>query len=276
MKKLIKVLLAVTTLISISGCGKMHNPEVEIYKLNEQKLDELMTDQSVSCDNLSQPCPAGVARIFMINKNYTGDSGLCSGFMIAPDVLVTNAHCMRTNQRCRQAHISIYDESGNLHNRKCASILYRYEEDGGRKEFQFKTKIDIAIIKLDRNYLGKYPKVKRTTKQQLKEGQKINAWVIDHSGMASDDKNVNPLDFRITELNCYVSNEKGPKSIMLNNCPSIGGNSGSMVMDENNNVIGVLWGGNYEGDANTAMYSRRNSDAFSLITPSKYFSDYAK
>jgi len=64
--------------------------------------------------------------------------------------------------------------------------------------------------------------------------------------------------------------------MLLGNCPVIHGNSGSPLVNNFDEIVGVIWGSTVdeEVDAKTDLVERRNLNDFALVTELKHFKDY--
>lgn len=158
-------------------------------------------------------------------------SALCSGFLVADDVLVTAGHCI-TNQKDCLDHFWVFDyaynDAGQLYQKKfksheqnvfqCKEIISRSQDSS--------TLNDYAVIKLDRS--TNRPAL--VYRNEGRVGADANLIVIGHpSGLptkVSDNafvrKNVNDFYFQT-------------------NLDSFSGNSGSAVIDSNTGLVeGIL------------------------------------
>lgn len=63
---------------------------------------------------------------------------------------------------------------------------------------------------------------------------------------------------------------------MLKNCPVIHGNSGSPMVNNYNEIVGVIWGSTVDEniDADYDLYDRRLLNDYALVTELKHFKDY--
>lgn len=162
----------------------------------------------------------------------------CSGFLIAPNKMVTAGHCITdandcaqtqfvfdftmTNQSSAQTQFATHQVFG------CKKILGRQQESDG---------VDFAIIELDNPVLDRVP-LKLSNNQSLKSGDKL--FVIGHpSGLplkVTDDANVRMVDDNA--------------GFFQANLDTYGGNSGSAVFNATTyEVEGILVRG--ENDFNT-------------------------
>lgn len=194
------------TLVANQGTGE------EYYQLN----DESLADGMNVCEDerfASQPSAA-----------------MCSGFLVAPDLLVTAGHCVNSKFDC-QGNVWVFDynmdkETGKAKTKvdpknlyKCAEIVnYKYGWDIGN---------DYALIQLDRVVEGREAlEIRKEGAVQV--GEKIT--VIGHpSGLPS--KVAGGAAVRSIE----------PREYFVANLDTFGGNSGSAVFNATTNVVeGIL------------------------------------
>jgi len=148
----------------------------------------------------------------------------CSGFLVAPDVLVTAGHCMETNFDCETKRW-VFDfvkgvktlNSENVY--KCVEILSQ-KLDGRTQE-------DYAVVRLDRAVSGR-DHLSFRTKGDVAKDQKLV--VIGHpSGLPT--KIADGAKVRSTN----------DKAFFVANLDTFGGNSGSAVLDAETGLVeGIL------------------------------------
>lgn len=153
----------------------------------------------------------------------------CSGFLVAPDVLVTAGHCVQNNSDC-SSNYWVFDykmmnadafkntfTSAEVY--KCTSIVAR--------ELNNKTKNDFAIIKLDRVVTGRAPLKFRTSG---KVSEKADLVVIG---------NPSGIPTKITEGGTMRTNTN--PVYFVANLDTFAGNSGSAVIDTQSGLVeGIL------------------------------------
>jgi len=183
------------------------------------------------------------------DRNICGDekftdqttAASCSGFLVAPDVMVTAGHCMQRDSDCKSNYwvfgFSI-DSPGSEEYRKvnyenvysCKSIISTKLENY--------SKLDYAIIQLDRPVVGRTPlKVRKTG--DVRVGDPLV--VIGHpSGLPQ--KVADGAEVR----------DAGNEIFFVANLDTFGGNSGSAVFNEDTGLVeGILVRGetDYEPDS---------------------------
>jgi V8-like Glu-specific endopeptidase len=153
--------------------------------------------------------------------------GNCSGFLVAPDLLVTAGHCVPSQSQCNDAVWAFDYRNENISNltlRKenvynCVKII--------NQELNSSTKADYALIQLDRRVTGRRP-LKFRTSGKVKTGTDLV--VIGHpSGLP-------------TKISAGASVKKnGEDQYFVSDLDTYGGNSGSAVFDAKTGQIeGIL------------------------------------
>ena len=239
--------------------------------LTQDQIQEIMDHQILTCAGIGgHPCPAGVSRLLTLDQLSADDSYVCSGFMVGPNTLVTNHHCISTIEQCRNTYIAIYDGSSYLQTR-CKSIIESQEDYADENDPH--RKIDFVVIETVDSYFGTTFEL---SPSQAQVGDTITAWVVDHIGLdrplASEQ---NPYEARITEFSCKVMNQTDSDSLVLETCPIIYGNSGSPILNSLGQVVGVIWGATEAGvNSNMDLALRRSLSGLGIATETIYFKDY--
>lgn len=194
------------TLVANQGTGE------EYYQLN----DESLADGMNVCEDerfASQPSAA-----------------MCSGFLVAPDLLVTAGHCVNSKFDC-QGNVWVFDynmdkETGKAKTKVDPKNLYKCAEIVNYK-YGWDTDNDYALIQLDRVVEGR-DALEIRKEGAVQVGEKIT--VIGHpSGLPS--KVAGGAAVRSIE----------PREYFVANLDTFGGNSGSAVFNATTNVVeGIL------------------------------------
>ena len=161
---------------------------------------------------------------------YKQPSGaFCSGFLIAPNKIMTAGHCIRNEQACADVRFAfdyrmksssrVNDTLSANQVYKCKSILGWKEEDAGA---------DFAIIELDRPVTGRRP-LRLASNRALRRGTKLV--VIGHPA---------GIPTKITD-GAAVRTVNTAAGFFVANLDTYGGNSGSAVFNERTlEVEGIL------------------------------------
>jgi V8-like Glu-specific endopeptidase len=255
--------------VMLAACGKQPHKTIKLkVKISEEEIQAIMSNQFFECGSVDgSPCPSGVARLFILDKEDAESSSVCTGFMVDNDTMVTNQHCVSSLAICRNTYVAIFDGSSYQEN-KCKTII-KTLNDGGPKERG--KKIDVAIIKLEKSFKGKTFAI---SEKKVYSDDELSVWVIDHTGLA--DRNSNPYFSRITQFKCTAGSVSMNQSMILNNCPVIKGNSGSPVLNSSGSFIGVVWGSTAPKTINAAtpLSERRRLSFQAAVTDVTFFKDY--
>lgn len=162
-------------------------------------------------------------------------SMICSGFLIAPNIMVTAGHCIGNQARCENVKF-VFDYKINPKTKRANMIVSKDNVYSCKKLIDAKlthdkktgNQRDYALIELDRNVEGVTP-LKYRTQGMIKNNQSI--MVIGHpSGLPQKVTG----DARIFENNSKMS-------FFKTNLDTYGGNSGSATFDEATGLVeGIL------------------------------------
>lgn len=192
----------------------------------------IIAGQTITCSDQSF-CPEGIARMFTINFEDVNNSSTCSAFLVAPDVVMTNTHCVHGAKKNLEKICSglyfVFPGQGFTYSAQCSNILWSNRHQTSNHNYRSGDN-DFALIKLDRNIPLTPLKISRGG---LKQGANVFPVVVDQMG---------GFNARITKLECQIEKVIAKQGVLkLSNCPVISGNSGSPVLDENQNVIGIIF-----------------------------------
>ncbi len=162
----------------------------------------------------------------------------CTGFLVSEDLLVTAGHCgvnigevRNSSDNYCEAYTWLFDYTAATNSKRvskkniytCKEIIYavQQEEDGFTHDF--------ALIRLDRKVEGRKPL--KLANQKLKKNDDV--YMIGHPM---------GLPMKYTP-NAHVFDDNVGRSYFTN-LDAFGGNSGSPVFNDDDEVIGVLIAGN--------------------------------
>lgn len=244
--------MLVSILILSTGCGakkKKNSDTKRTTKISSEEINYIIDNQYIICEAMDYgSCPKGITRILTLNRKNAEKSSVCSGFVVGPKTLVTNAHCIPNKKACKNSYFAIYNGPGSYSKNRCAKII---ETELDSKDANDRSKArDYTIVELESEYHEGFLNV---SPRSLVQYEELSAWVVDHTGL-DDPFNPNLLESRITELPCIVQTGLPFASIFLSNCSVVSGNSGSPVLNKNNEVVAIIWGG-AQIDENTRTHS---------------------
>ena len=248
------------------ACSKSSSSSKRETTIQQEDVSEIMNNQNFECASLGGSCPSGMARLLIVNPTIPGQSAVCSGFMIGPNRLVTNHHCVPDQTFCNTTFVAIYAGSGrNYLSTRCKSVI-RSEQDSPDPNDPNRA-LDYAILETVNAFSGD---VFELSNNLAGAGDLIHSWVIDHTGL--DEVPPNLFDSRVTELDCTVLDQSSKASLVMEDCPIISGNSGGAALNTAGEVIGVIWGGTSTGTINSSidLDIRRQLNELGLATEVNY------
>lgn len=254
-------------LFFLLACGKKGSSDKKRYtRITEEEIAEVLENQKFECASLSAGlCPRGVTRLITVNRQEPDRSSVCSGFMMSSNRLVTNHHCISNEAECANTYFAIYT-GGRPQISRCARILASEEDYADPNDDR--RAIDYSVVETTGNFEGDFFPLAST---RAMERELVHAWVVDHTGL-DDPFEPNLFESRITEFHCRVQNQNEKASLMLEDCPVISGNSGSPILNQKREVLGVVWGATATGlNSNTPLEFRRSLEEFAAVTEMIYF-----
>jgi V8-like Glu-specific endopeptidase len=174
-------------------------------------------------------------------------AGNCSGFLVAPDKLVTAGHCVESVEECKE-HFWVFDYANTEKEEKTFTFkkdqVFRCTKVIERKKDQA-TQADYAVVQLDRAVVGRNPLTVR------KEGKPADDAVFTVIGHPTG------LPTKITS-SAKMRNNKNAVYFVTNS-DTYGGNSGSVVVDSKTGIVeGIL----VRGDTD---YAREGQNCLSSV-----------
>lgn len=244
---------------------------VAVLSANHQSIDSKQIE--IDLDSLEG--------IFCPSEPFAGHSSLsyaCTGFLVAPDLLVTAGHCAsnvgetknETGMYCEafQWLFGYESEKGDgLASKlfpvedfyRCRKIIYAVREES----FPFR---DFALIQLDRPVKGRSPL--NLAKEPVKSTEKLA--MLGHP-WGTPLKLTNDGEVLVNAMN---------RQQFLTNLDAFSGNSGSPVLNEKKEVVGILIGGTPSQDrvphpqASCQVLNRCDSQGKNCLAPDKDTSQF--
>lgn len=164
----------------------------------------------------------------------------CSGSLVAPDIIMTAGHCVKTAESCKSTKFVFgfaVTKAGVMPGTVPTGEVYGCSELIGREQVSYGA--DWALVRLDRKVANHAP-LKYNTQDTLKNGDML--LVIGH-----------PAGLPTKIAGGAVVRDASPKGYLVANLDTYGGNSGSAVFNAKTGVVeGILVRGEtdyvYKGD----------------------------
>jgi hypothetical protein len=230
-----KNILAIVMVVGLSACGGKQSDKVEV--------DLGWTPQTVKVNCPSGDCPDAAGVLILGRRGGRGyQLARCTATMIAPDTIITNAHCDDSIPDYSHAYFIKAGPSGQ--SSVVANVI--------RKTYDKKGEIsgidrDLAIFKLDRAMPGAPKNISRRIPDRM---DRLIAYVIDQAYWDSDFQS-----FDLNKRNCNTKprmalfaggTEDKTLGLALFGCAVKQGNSGSAVyvpgdMQNIQGLINTVW-----------------------------------
>lgn len=229
--------------VLIQGCGGRTTTSSygEMVANNAEGSSNGESDVRLACGS-SEDCPEGIAKMNMLADN--GQGFLCTGTLISSDVVLTNKHCVE-NIRCEDINIYLgKKENGVMTSRTerfgCKEILYSSENEAGVTTAALNNYEDIAAIKLDRAS-SNAPFV-LAQEEGITHREVYSIFKVDHDGFNSG--SISKLSCRPLERNLMsLSPSPYAENKFFAGCRTIGGNSGSPIVNNQGKLVGLVYQG---------------------------------
>lgn len=254
-----------TLLVLAAACGKPESQFIsrKQIQMTQEQMSLILAGQSLTCSDPDY-CPEAVARMFAINFEDVNNSSTCSAFLVAPDLVMTNSHCvfglkMSLEKICSGIYFSFHMQGLN-YSAQCSKIIWRDRHQVGRHYYRNGDN-DFALIRLDHNVpIAPLKLVSNTPRLQ----ERLYPVVVDQLG---------GYNARMTKLDCLVERIIPQYGVVqLADCPVISGNSGSPVFDEKRNVVALIFASsdNKIRHASDELSTRKKSKSKGFALSSEY------
>lgn len=252
--------------IIISSCAPIPREEDNDKKYfnGRHSLEGVLRLAEISCND-PQVCPENVGLVINFSQKTLGyEVGSCTGFLVAPDIVATNSHCVEnssisSNYPFLESKIKLENNCPKHLGIKFANrIAGEHRREYICKEMIFKS--DYSDNKITENADYAYFRIETTPRKPLvisREGVD-NHETLHMIRVTSNTKLTNFFDvghylrkkFESStcqnrygiNINLNGVNRWSPTSTLLN-CSIYQGNSGSPVFNQNNQVVGILHAG---------------------------------
>jgi V8-like Glu-specific endopeptidase len=196
-----------------------------------------------------------------------GGGYTCTGTLLAPDIVLTNAHCV-VNPKTQQVSSQIWFQPnliyGNLQDQADLAFVQEYAVGTDFSDFEGANPHDWAILKLDRPVGEKYgtlPWASLSTRI-LKQNQGQFALI----GYSGDFPEEGPGETAGVHIGCSILGEEN--GLLIHNCDTTGGASGGPIIgiiDGRFQIIGLHAGAIKYSDGKVVNYAVKMSNLDELF-----------
>jgi Trypsin-like peptidase domain len=162
---------------------------------------------------------------FIKSENGFPKRFVCTGFMVADNLLLTNEHCVNTQEICATTKI-LFGLSINQF-----GIARPKEQARCTTIEKMSFPLDYALLRLDGSPGQRWGKLEFADRAPL-PGDKI--FIVQHP--AGEAKQISDLDCRVDGV---AVNGRAQNSDLSHSCDTLGGSSGSPVLNEGGEVVGL-------------------------------------
>ncbi len=166
---------------------------------------------------------------------------VCSAFLIQPDVVMTNRHCLQEALRkpgsaCQGIQFS-FPSTPQFPSEKvnCKTVL----QTSDSLQAPVKWVADMALLLLEKPV---HRSVLEISSEILQESQSLDVLKVDPAPMGKNTPVIRKIrcQMGISANNSYFTSSPSPEMTLLN-CPIISGNSGSPILNQSGKAVGLVW-----------------------------------
>lgn len=231
---------ALLTLLGSCGGGNSSGPASVTLPPHERSesvvtnssIDEILTRSHLECSDSQGNCPKGLALLVGLDN---GKSYRCSAFVLENGLVYTNSHCLpeklsgASGVSCRDSVGLVFNIDGQMKRVNCETLVKSTPLESRGIQ-------DVAVLKVS------LPDGVKPFKSDLRSrysGERVKILKVDPKG---------DWNGEVSEVSCSLKMNTffgeffdGPQSPALNTlgCETMGGNSGSPIIDKNGFVLGV-------------------------------------
>jgi hypothetical protein len=219
-----KTSLLLLLVMLLAACGRQERRlTIKRTSVSPGDVERILLLQSFSCE--AEDCITGVGRVLTVDLEGQRSGSLCTAFLVSEDLALTNTHCVYMGtadaRRTCDGVFFAFPGSAGFETAKCSQILWRNLRHRGERRASLSDQdfaLSISPLKINRS---------GTT-----SGARVTPLVMDQ---------ISNYDGRLLRLDCTVDWVNSAGVIQLQNCPAISGNSGSPVLDQNGEVVAIMY-----------------------------------
>lgn len=232
------------------GCGSSA-PEEPFFKQSPRKpLFQNLEEANVQCETPSE-CSESVGMI-LGNVTHQGQEGVarCTGFLIGPDLVATNSHCIPESikedpSKCStNLGIRFPEKDGSPPVWSLCEELLTFSEIAKEGEAEFVNKADFAFFRLAKTIPRGTLSLDRSG---LAQNQKFSFIAVDPSAGQIPSGTIRKNICEAVKGSKFIPldrDENSEVSVLFGeNCKAKPGNSGSPVINDQGLVVAILHGG---------------------------------
>jgi V8-like Glu-specific endopeptidase len=204
------------------------------YASLDNHFEEVLKDQKIKCTE--DKCPEGLARILFQEDDEVFS---CTGFLVAPNIVMTNSHCVQSgvDDFCERAMVQFPGKNSKKADPVgCSKVLVSHPS----YDLVLDRKNDYAFIEL-KNAVEREV-FHFDTKSGIENEKNYGVWVMNSiTQNYAEMAHYSCISVQETAL-VPTSNHPFADKMVFIDCPIIPGNSGSPILNDENKVVGIMYG----------------------------------